>query len=719
MALPSLLIPPVSPTAAGAALAEGSLGGPLAHAASPTVASPAMVVWFQINWQTVWNQAAVQLVQEYADAHFNSKHKGVRAQPTTPPWGNASGIYADVLAGLPTAPAVVTSCCSDFAIALPMLENLEPWFKQDNLDMRQLYSPGQLLTFQEPNGQFGVPAYTCVQPLFYSQTLFDRLGMKYPDPEWDYQEATAIWRAIAGKNSKGEWRYGTSMQWYQGYDDGMLWLLKGFGGELMDATRTRCLLDMPESIAAANWIYPLIWDKVIINRGFSGPWPGGPLLADTCGFTQTAGFGLSNMATQVGNKIKWDIVPMPKWPVRRASNVQVDYFGMNGHFPNKELAWELFKFVAVDPNTDRFVISLSLTEPKLLSVWDDWETIVTNAAPPLRGKQLKWYAVGAREGWGFGHQFWKYVNSQAEAAINSVLPLIWNHQMDPAEGYRLITQKVNAVEAAGRTINLVTTREEAAEASALASVKVGPSTHYPAPPVTGVGVPPSDAKDLVVVGPGGTYTLLGDGWDMWSTSDNFVFACLPVTATEGEWSCRVTSVVNLTCPHLSQWAKVGIGAFADLSDDTPCAYPHVTGTHQIEWQYRIIPGLYPAGASGLVPNGVKNLMAPNTKPAKNYLLAPLWLKISRQGEMWTPWASMDGKNWTQINPPAPVRMAGCWVGIYACAHNGSFGNKGYIRATFDNLNFTPTHFVQVGKTGTPPDAGAVPKNWATMAPAGA
>ena len=100
------------------------------------------------------------------------------------------------------------------------------------------------------------------------------------------------------------------------------------------------------------------------------------------------------------------------------------------------------------------------------------------------------------------------------------------------------------------------------------------------------------------------------------------------------------------------------------------------------------------------------------------MLQPLWLKIQRLGEQWTPYASLDGSHWSAINPPVAVHMGGCWVGVFACAHNGSFGNRGYIRATLDHLNFTPTHFVQVGATGTPPAAGPVPAHWATMKAAG-
>jgi hypothetical protein len=58
-------------------------------------------------------------------------------------------------------------------------------------------------------------------------------------------------------------------------------------------------------------------------------------------------------------------------------------------------------------------------------------------------------------------------------------------------------------------------------------------------------------------------------------------------------------------------------------------------------------------------------------------------------------------------------MGGCWVGIFASAHNGSFGDKGYIRGVVDKVSFTPTVLAQIGQKGIPPAAGPVPSNWAT------
>ena len=695
--------------AVGAAASSGLLRSPAFAAAS--TANPVEVVYFQINWQQSWDNVAINLCQQYTDANFNSRHKGVRAIPQ--PWGNASGVLGQVLAGVSTAPAVVSSCCGDFAVALPMLARLDPLLQQDNLP-RSLWSQGQLITYQEPDGLYGVPAYTACQPLIYNQTLFDDLGLKYPDAEWDYTEATSIWRSIAGKLPNGNWRYGTTMQWYPNSFDGGVYLLKGFGGELMDATHTRCLIDSPPAISAGNWIYPLIWDKVIINRGgVSGYNGAGAVVAGLVGMYQSAGNMLFEAVEEIGNKLNWDVLPMPRWPVRRGTNVQVDYYGLNKYYPNQELAWELWKFVAAGQGTNRFLISSTLSFPNLMSMWPEWEALVRAAAPVTRDKALHWWADAATQGYGYGHEFWKYEDAQAESAMGTIMQQLWDHKMDATAGFTEMKLQVDAIEATGQKTTAALLSAEALQAKLLKSVAVGPSTRYPAPPIDGVGVAPTPANALVRSGPAGTFTLLGDGWGLGGTSGAYVLACDPLTATEGAWSCRVVAIANLTCPHLSQWSKVGIGAFGDLSDDPVFVSAHVTGANQIEWQSRFVPNLSVSGTAGLLPAGVTNLTAPNTKPAANYLLKPVWLRISRSGEMWTPWASLDGAHWSQLSAPAPVSMAGCWIGVMACARNTGFSDEGYIRATFDNLSFTPSRFVQVGRRGTPPAAGPVPKDWVT------
>ncbi len=437
--------------AAAATMAASTLVGCRSTATAgnvaPQPAQPVTTVYFQINWQQGWNKTALELCQEFTDTNFNAQHKGVRAVPM--PWGNASGVLAEVLAGNPQTPAVVSSCCGDFATAQPMLARLDPLLKQDNMPT-SLWSEGQLVTYQMPDGLYGVPAYTACQPLIYSQSIFDELGLPYPDPGWDYQEATRIWTQLAGAIKNG-WRYATTMQFYPNNYDGQVYLHKGFGGELMDATKTICLLDQAPAIRAGQWIYPLVWDKVIINRGgfsFSGATA---LRRGVCGMYQSAGDMLYDAVTNLGTAAKWDVIPMPSWPVRRGTNVQVDYYAVNAQYPDQNLAWELFKFVAAGKETNRFLIGATLSFPNLSSMWDEWMSIVRSAAPVTQNKHIEYWAEAAQQGYGYGHEFFLYDPTQALNAMSPILQQMWDNRLDPAQGYRMIAQQINALEQAAKS----------------------------------------------------------------------------------------------------------------------------------------------------------------------------------------------------------------------------------------------------------------------------
>ena len=452
---------------AGTGLAACAASGTgTAGAASPQPASPVTTIYFQVNWQQSWNKTAQELVQEFTDQNFNNANKGVRAVPQ--PWGNASSVLTQVLAGDASAPAVVSSCCGDFPIAQPMLALLDPLLRQDNLS-QSLWSTGQLVTYQLPDGLYGVPAYTACQPLIYDQGVFDAIGLPYPDPTWDYKTAAQIWQQLVSDKNNTH-RYGTTMQFYPNNFDGQVFLQKGFGGELMDPSKTVCLLDQPGALAAANWIYPLVWSKVIINRGGTGAANGASaLLEGKSVMYQSAGNMLYEAVTVLGTKVKWDVIPMCAWPVQKGTNVNIDYYVMNKFYPNQDLAWELFKFVAGGEPMNRFLIGATLSFPNLSSMWDEWQAIVNAAAPLTKGKHLEYWAQAAQQGYGYGREFFLYDGSAALNLMAPILQNMWDQKMDPAEGYAQITQQVNALQK--------TAAAEAGQSAALA--KAFPVTGNP------------------------------------------------------------------------------------------------------------------------------------------------------------------------------------------------------------------------------------------------
>ncbi len=251
---------------------------------------------------------------------------------------------------------------------------------------------------------------------------------------------------------------------------------------------------------------------------------------------------------------------------------------------------------------------------------------------------------------------------QADGIFNTWVGKIGARQVSMAEGFTQTAAQINAWEKlAGKFF--------AAEAAALhkiGAIQPGPHANYAPPSVSGVGVPVTPTP--YILEHNGSFTMLGDGQDCYSASDNTTFACIPVTAIEGEWGGRVVSVTNLTCPHLSQWAKVGIMARGDLSDDAPDAYVHVIGAHQIEWQARLQPRL-PPGASWA-----------GGEPPDQAALA----EARPQGH------DLDGQHWAQLGP------------LHADARQGGRGGAGAVPTRVWPKAGAPT-----GQGGRPRWRGAV------------
>ena len=425
----------------------GLVGCAVSGAAKPESLPAVLHVPFQINVQGAPTAASTALVQQYVDEHFNAEHPGVQAQYvhwTTGP--EIPGLVAAITAG--QGPYILTTggCDTCFPSILPFLKPLDGLLRQDNIPL-SLWSSGQLATFRYPQGLMAVPAYTAAQPYVYRQDILDELGLTYPEPDWTYTDAVRIWQGCVSDKG-GRHRYAATLDTQPGDIGEGYFLFQGFGGAFMDATHTRCLLDQSGSIAGGEWAFDLIWNGVATNRGH---WPGGELAGlwlGECVFSEGAGGTMLSAVENLGTRFKWDLIPYPRWPVRPATAVQVDFYGINAAAPRQDIAWELFKFVTLDPGLNGFVMKLSLQEPALLSLWDEWEAILRATAPVLRTKAIGYWKQAAVDGYGYGVQFFRYEPIQAVQVIDGTWADIWQHRMSVSEGFGQIVQQVDALETA-------------------------------------------------------------------------------------------------------------------------------------------------------------------------------------------------------------------------------------------------------------------------------
>ncbi len=656
------------------------------------------------------SEATINGLLHSATATWRAKHPGVDVQ-IVPNTGGPGQVVAEILAG--TGPDIYHSWHPDVIFATDGLTvDLSPYLRKSNANL-SAFNKAQMSLFQLPSGVRALPCYLGTMALAVNETLLDSLGLTYPQPGWTYKEygqlATEISRSHQGKSQVYGGAFGLGNL---GAPNGFLppnCILEGFGGSYVAAGNpTKCNLDAPGSVEAIKWIYGLAQSKAITS-----PNGGGRFSQGTLGMTWAPSFFLPQAATN-WNSLKWHYYDMPSFPqTGPVTGATSDLYAMNPASKNPDLAWSLLEWLSFEPEWQRKMIRIFLLSPALVSLWEEWVTLVPQYAPPLANKNLKAFATLAQNNHAYPQQFMRWQADQAYTLMNTWGQKMWSRQIGVTGGLSSMVKQIDALELSG-----------ASAANALTKVqrelKTVPKTgHYPAPPKKGAGDPYHLAPSYMQVDKHGVYTLLGDGYDVYLAQDACTFFCLPQTAADGRWTCRVTTITNLTCPQLSSWAKVGLMARGDLSDDAPMVSTHVTGGNAIEWQDRALPGMTPGGQGGLAPTGLKGAMVkPLGTPTPNFLSQPIWLRLERSQAVWTAFSSLDGKKWNQTGQPSRAEMGATWVGLMCTSHNSDFKDKGYIRARLDHVSFTPTMKVQLGVTGVPPASGPVPANWATMPPQG-
>jgi regulation of enolase protein 1 (concanavalin A-like superfamily) len=159
----------------------------------------------------------------------------------------------------------------------------------------------------------------------------------------------------------------------------------------------------------------------------------------------------------------------------------------------------------------------------------------------------------------------------------------------------------------------------------------------------------------------GIYTVNGAGSDIQGTSDQFQFAYLSLTGN-GTITVRVDSVENTDV-----WAKAGVMFRNALDANSANAFLAMTPGNGATFQSR-------SSANG-------NTSWMNTSG----LSAPYWLRLTRSGNNFTAYRSVNGVDWTQIGSTTAITMnSTVYVGLAVTSHSGGNLNT----SIFSNVSVT-------------------------------
>ena len=288
-----------------AACASQAAGG---KAAPPTPAVAKTVLVFQ-PWQSAYgfqslgsavNELMYVSTQSFRDANpsIDLKMYGPETNP----------VAATIAGAGPDVPQLQGGGSGiDGWLGGNLLLDLTPYIRKANVDLTS-FSAGQLATVTTESGIFGIPNYMGTAAIVVNYSVLDQLGLPYPDQNWDYQAYAQFCKSVSGPLPKGQWRYGTSLDWSEYGPDEFYY--QGFGGGVVDPQNTAvCSLDSAGSVAAGNFVYEMIWNKTARTGR-----------VDTNRFLQGQDVAPLAWVQQMLQWVtawkgfKWDFYQMPTWP---------------------------------------------------------------------------------------------------------------------------------------------------------------------------------------------------------------------------------------------------------------------------------------------------------------------------------------------------------------------------------------------------------------------
>jgi len=158
----------------------------------------------------------------------------------------------------------------------------------------------------------------------------------------------------------------------------------------------------------------------------------------------------------------------------------------------------------------------------------------------------------------------------------------------------------------------------------------------------------------------GTFTVDGDGADIWGTSDQFHFVYQSLSGN-GDIVARVPTQENT-----DGWAKAGVMIRESLTGGSTHAFAAVTPSNGVAFQRRTTTD----GSS--------------LHTAGDAVTAPYWVKIARSGSTFTASQSSNGTTWTTIGSETISMATNVYIGLAVTSHNGTT----LCTSTFDNVTVT-------------------------------
>lgn len=240
-----------------------------------------------------------------------------------------------------------------------LLEDLSTYIARDKINLTRDFIPAGVEVFTYSGKCYALPAENSSNALFYNKNMFSNAGLQYPTTDWNSNTwlwndfATAAKRLTVDRNGDGKPdQFGIAgMSHFYFYP----WL---WGADWLSPDFSTFLGDRPEVVAAL--------EKMVAIKLELGA-QGGSFTGGTAAMNIDGNWALGEQLRQ--SSLDWDMAAWPKG-TQRTTVFFPNGFAIGKSSKNKELAWEVIKYLTVNPTGVRAYTDVVTRVPSHRGLWD-------------------------------------------------------------------------------------------------------------------------------------------------------------------------------------------------------------------------------------------------------------------------------------------------------------------------------------------------------------
>jgi len=301
-----------------------------------------------MSWESAFQFKKWNLI---IDTFFKTYYPNLKVQLD---WGISFGNYntkLPVLLAGGSPPDLVwmhNTRVKSFA-SIDLLQKLDPFlefFKPEGWP--EEYYATQVGEFQYENSQYAYPYDYATGGLYINLDMYKEIDEELPNENWTFDDLLRVGKKLSKGNRQFGLNFGSEASAEYQY-----WILRSFGGDWFNAERTESKFNLPETIAAYQWMNDLRWKHKVaplpeVTQGRPQPFVDGVVAIDF-------NLGAPAFADLLEDKFNWTVAPTPRGDKGRFQFIGGSALSIPQKAVHKHIAYELIRYMLSNPENLKII----------------------------------------------------------------------------------------------------------------------------------------------------------------------------------------------------------------------------------------------------------------------------------------------------------------------------------------------------------------------------